>query len=188
MPLLALILLSATAQAQTIKGFVKQTDGKPVEFATVTLHKVTDSTLVKGAMSGTDGGFDIQGAAAGRYFIKANVIGMGTGNGPAFDYDGGDKTIETPLVLSESAASLGQVTVTARRPPIEVKADKTILNVEGTLNSTGLNALELLRKAPGVTVDNNENVNVKGKNKVRILVDGRETPLQLRHKKAAAAA
>lgn len=177
MSFFAAILLSATAQAQTIKGFVKQTDGKPVEFATVTLHKATDSTLVKGAMTGSDGGYDIQGAAAGRYFIKANVIGMGTGSSPAFDYDGGDKTIESPLVLAESAASLGQVTVTARRPPVEVKADKTILNVEGTVNSTGLNALELLRKAPGVTVDNNENVNVKGKNKVRILIDGRETPL-----------
>lgn len=177
LPLFALLLATSAANGQSIRGIVKQTNGKPVEFATVTLHKTTDSVLVKGAITGEDGAYDIKGAPAGAYFLKANVIGMGEGFTPVFDYDGGDKTLESPLVLAETAKAIGQVTVTARRPPIEVKADKTILNVEGTVNSTGLSALELLRKAPGVTVDNNENVNVKGKNKVRIMIDGRETPL-----------
>jgi iron complex outermembrane receptor protein len=81
------------------------------------------------------------------------------------------------LRLEDGSKTLGEVTVTARKQVIEVKADKTILNVEGTVNSTGLNALELLRKAPGVTVDNNENVTIKGKNGLRVLIDGREVPL-----------
>jgi iron complex outermembrane recepter protein len=163
--------------AQTISGVVRQADQKPVEFATVTLRAATDSTVVKGAMTGADGAFDIMGAPTGRYFMEANVIGMGKGTTPAFDYDGKDLQWIEAIVLQEAAQQLAGVTISARRPTIEVKADKTILNVEGTVSSTGLNALELLRKAPGVTVDNNENVQVKGKNKVRILVDGRETPL-----------
>lgn len=177
LPLFALLLMASAASAQSIRGVIQQPNGKSVEFATVTLHKAADSLLVKGAITGDDGHYEIKDAPAGRYFIKANVIGMGDGKSEAFDYDGQNKTIETPLVLAEAATTIGQVTVVARRPPVEVKADKTILNVEGTVNSTGLSALELLRKAPGVTVDNNENVNVKGKNKVRILIDGRETPL-----------
>ncbi|MCC6280153.1 MAG: TonB-dependent receptor [Saprospiraceae bacterium] len=176
LPLLALVAVFNTVNAQIISGLVQQSNGHPVEFATVTLHKSQDSTLVKGALSGIDGRYEISDATAGTYFLKTTAVGMGSGYSPAFDYDGGDKNME-PIGIAETTTELAQVTVIARRPPIEVKADKTILNVEGTVNSTGLNALELLRKAPGVVVDNNEKVNVKGKNAVKIMIDGREVPL-----------
>jgi len=172
----AAFCMSFALNAQKINGLVKQPDGKPAEFATVTLHQIADSSLVKGAITGTEGDYEIGGVTAGRYFLKTNLIGMGDGSSPAFDYDGGTLNMET-IMLQAVSKELAQVTITARRPPVEVKADKTILNVEGTVNSTGLNALELLRKAPGVAVDNNENVNVKGKNSVKVMIDGRDVPL-----------
>lgn len=174
--LLVAVLLPSALSAQKIAGRVLQSDGKPAEFATVTLRNAPDSVVVKGAVTGADGAYELNGAAAGRYFVEANVIGAGKNTGPAFDYAGGDLTLGD-LTLQENAQQLGEVTVVARRPVIEVKADKTLLNVEGTVNSTGLNALELLRKAPGVTVDNNEKVSVNGKNGVRVMIDGREVPL-----------
>jgi hypothetical protein len=67
--------------------------------------------------------------------------------------------------------------VTAQKPVVEVKADKMILNVEGTANAVGTDALELLRKSPGVMVDKDENLSVSGKNGVQVYVDGRPTPL-----------
>jgi hypothetical protein len=60
---------------------------------------------------------------------------------------------------------------------IEVKADKTILNVENTINSTGQDALELLRKAPGVTLDKDDLISLSGKNGVQIYIDGKPSPL-----------
>jgi hypothetical protein len=60
---------------------------------------------------------------------------------------------------------------------VEVKADKTILNVEGTINAVGSNALELLRKSPGVLLDKDENISLAGKNGVQVYIDGRTTPL-----------
>ncbi|MCB0576394.1 MAG: TonB-dependent receptor plug domain-containing protein, partial [Saprospiraceae bacterium] len=89
---------------------------------------------------------------------------------------GGDKIIEK-ITLRENTEELTQVTVVARRPLVEVRADKTVLNVEGNLNSQGQNALELLRKAPGVVVDNNDNITLKGKNAVRFQIDGRDVPM-----------
>ena len=176
LPILAFVVALTSTNAQTINGLIQQKNGQPAEFATVTIHKSQDSTLVKGALTGEDGRFEIRDVTAGQYFLKTNAVGMGAASTPVFDYDGGNKTLE-PLTIAEAANELAQVTVTARRPPIEVKADKTVLNVEGTVNSTGLNALELLRKAPGVVVDNNENINVKGKNAVKLMIDGREVPL-----------
>ena len=60
---------------------------------------------------------------------------------------------------------------------VEVKADRTILNVEGTINATGNDALELLRKSPGVTIDKDDNISLSGKNGVQVYIDGKPTPL-----------
>ncbi len=67
---------------------------------------------------------------------------------------------------------------------IEIKADKTIFNVESSINATGSNALELLQKSPGIQVDNNDNISMKGKTGVKIYVDGK--PTQLNSKDLAA--
>ena len=68
-------------------------------------------------------------------------------------------------------------TITANRVMVEVKADRTVFNVDGTINSTGEDALALMRKAPGVTVDNNDNINVLGRSGVLIYIDGKRLPL-----------
>jgi iron complex outermembrane recepter protein len=174
--LLGITTGSFAQQAARIVGLLQQPDGQPAEYATLALRKTTDSTTVKGALTGDDGTYEIKDVPAGQYFLTATLVGYAPTHSPVFEYSGG--TYEAAAFsLKENSNELGQVTVTARRPTVEVKADKTILNVEGTLSSTGLNALELLRKAPGVTVDNNDNVSVKGKNNVQIMIDGRLTPL-----------
>ncbi|MCY7291996.1 MAG: TonB-dependent receptor, partial [Ferruginibacter sp.] len=58
-----------------------------------------------------------------------------------------------------------------------VRADKTILNVEGTINAVGNDALELLRKSPGVMVDKDDNLSLSGKNGVQVYIDGKPSPL-----------
>jgi hypothetical protein len=93
-----------------------------------------------------------------------------------FDYNGTDLQLDA-IRLEQTSQELSQVTIVARKPIVEVRADKTVLNVEGNINAQGQNALELLRKAPGVTVDNNDNINVKGKNSVRFQIDGRDVPM-----------
>ena len=170
------LLCSPAVFAQKITGRVLLNDGKPAEFATVTLRVAKDSTLVKGTITGENGNYEFAGIENGRYFLAADVIGAGKNQTAAFDYAGNDLPM-ADLRLIDGTQSLQEVTVVARKPVIEVKADKTVLNVEGTVNSTGLNALELLRKAPGVTVDNNDNVTIKGKNGVRVMIDGRDVPL-----------
>jgi outer membrane receptor protein involved in Fe transport len=60
---------------------------------------------------------------------------------------------------------------------MEVKPDRTVFNVEGTINSAGDNAIGLLRKAPGVLVDNNNNISVLSRSGVLLYVDGKRLPL-----------
>ncbi|MBL7826249.1 MAG: TonB-dependent receptor, partial [Saprospiraceae bacterium] len=163
-------------QAQKISGVVLHSDGTPAEFATVLLHNAADSTLVKGAISNDTGNFDFEQIQTGKYFLRSNLVGSGAVVSDIFDYQGVDLQLPS-LKLQAAGKELAQVTITARKPIVEVKADKTILNVEGNINAQGQNALELLRKAPGVTIDNNDNVAVKGKNSVRFQIDGRDVPM-----------
>ena len=60
---------------------------------------------------------------------------------------------------------------------IEVKADKTIVNVENSINAVGSDALELLRKSPGVLVDKDDALSLAGKNGVQVYIDGKPSPL-----------
>lgn len=173
LPLFAFFTAATAVSAQTIAGTAIQSDGTAAAFSTILLHNAADSTLAKGAIADDAGAFVLENIAEGRYFVVAKLVGEGTAASPVFDYDGGDKTLE-PLALAKESKTLAEVTVVARKPIVEVKADKTILNVEGNITAEGQNALELLRRAPGVTVDNNDNVTLKGKNAVRFQIDGRD--------------
>ena len=69
------------------------------------------------------------------------------------------------------------VTVTAKKTFVEMKADKTILNVSGNITLAGANGLEVLQQAPGVSVTGDEVISLAGKQGVLVMVDG--LPVQL---------
>jgi outer membrane receptor protein involved in Fe transport len=79
--------------------------------------------------------------------------------------------------MEPETKQLGEVKVTGTKPLIEVKNDRLVFNVEGSINATGSNGLELLQRSPGVQVDKDENILIKGKTGVRIYIDGRPSPM-----------
>jgi iron complex outermembrane recepter protein len=79
--------------------------------------------------------------------------------------------------LVSVSKSLTGVTVTAKRPLIEQKVDRTIVNVDASVTNVGTNALEVLEKSPGITVDKDGNISLKGKEGVMVMIDGRPTQL-----------
>lgn len=164
-------------QAQhTVSGTITDSKGKAIEFATVTIIKAADSTLVKGAVTELDGRFEFPGIAAGDYLATASSVGYAVLYSPKFTISGSDVNLGA-LSLKESSTELGEVTIAAKKPMIEVKADKTVFNVEDNINSTGSTAMELLQKSPGVVVDKDDNITMKGKNGVMVYIDGRPTNL-----------
>jgi hypothetical protein len=172
---LPLLLCAAVTRAQQITGSVKDDQGKALSGATVTLKKVKDSALVKLAATNAAGQYTFTGIKAGNYFVAVSFTGHTAKTSASFEAGGGNVTVPE-ITLTKTAGNLKEVVVAARKPMVEVKADKTILNVEGTINSVGQDALELLRKSPGVMVDKDDNLTVSGKNGVQVFVDGRPTP------------
>lgn len=82
-------------------------------------------------------------------------------------------TIKAQVKDTLKTTTLNQVVISSSKPQITVKTDKLVMNIEQMTNAVGLNALELLRQAPGVTVDGQDNVKISGKTGIQVLIDGR---------------
>lgn len=157
----------------SIKGKIKDDKGKAIAAATVSLLKAIDSSLVKTEVTDANGAFEFANVAEGNYLIESSSVGFKSYQSGAIIITK-EKQVELPAIeLAASATELSGVVVKAKKPMIEIKADKTVFNVEASINATGSNALELLTKSPGVQVDNNENISMKGKTGVKVYVDGR---------------
>ena len=167
----------SAVQAQKVTGIVKDEPGKTLSGATVSLKKSKDSSLVKLGVTNSSGKYEFLNIQPGKYFISTSHISRITANSPVFEASGSGDITVPEIVLIKTSGNLKEVVVESKKPVIEVRADKTILNVEGSINAVGQDALELLRKSPGVLVDKDDNISLSGKNGVQIYVDGKPTPL-----------
>lgn len=181
---LFLSLLSATqlVQAQQAKGVIKGqvTDGgaRAAESATISLLHAKDSSLVKIGLGDKTGSFQFEHLNTGKYLVSVSAVGHETVYSETVEITAAGNTVQLKaLQLVPVAKSVTGVTVVSRKPLIEQKAGKTVINVEASSTNTGLNAMELLEKTPGVSVDNDGNISVKGKQGVTVLIDGKPTYL-----------
>lgn len=164
-------------QSSLVRGEIRNQNKQPVPFATVALLSATDSTLVKAGTTNEMGVYEFSFLRAGSYRIGISVLGYSRWASPIFTVADGQLVFLEPVIVQEAATKLSEVTVSARKPLIEVLPDKLVFNVEGSINATGSTALELLQKSPGVVVDRDDNVLLKGSNGVRIYIDGKPSPL-----------
>jgi hypothetical protein len=123
--------ISAIANAQiTVKGSatgrVTDSQNKIVEFATITLLKSKDSTLVKGVLTDVNGQFHFENIAEGTYIIGVSQIGYDKLYTPSFVISAGNQHIDLKnLSLTESPKQLQEVAIKAAKPFIEQQIDKT---------------------------------------------------------------
>lgn len=182
MRLLAFLLLSATALAQApgarVEGSVMDRDGAPLQGVTVSLLRVADSSVARITASQKNGRFECEGIREGRYFLSFSATGHAPLHGPVFSVSPADTVLPGGTFrLQPATGELSAVRVTARRPLIEQRADRTIINVEASITNVGATALEVLEKSPGVTVNQNGGISLRGREGVLVMIDGK--PVQL---------
>jgi iron complex outermembrane recepter protein len=164
-------------QAQEIRGIVRDNQGKFLAGASVALKKEKDSALVKISLSDNNGQYSFSFIPPGNYFITVSHVTYSPASSSIFTVTGNGASQVPPIELIRASHELQQAQVTGIRPLVEVKPDRIILNVEGTINDVGEDALDLLRKSPGIMVDNTNSISLSGKNGVQVYVDGRPTYL-----------
>ncbi|AFM03753.1 outer membrane receptor protein [Bernardetia litoralis DSM 6794] len=181
--LLLFILSSFSAFAQinshSITGSAKSDNGEAVSFAAVGLMNVSDSSLAKASVANADGNFRFVDVKNEDYFIIITSVGYQKFTSSTISItENSEKEITLNKFVIQSNNVLDAVEIVAQKPMVEVLADKTVFNVEGTIAASGSSGLELLRKAPGVILDNNNGIIVEGKSGIQVFIDGKRSVLQ----------
>ena len=169
------IILTSRAAAQTGNvSVVVTSSGKGIDAATVSLLNAADSLWLQSDITDEHGVVMFKGVLTGNYIVSASAVGFTTGLQPVVVADG--TTVLCAIALKKQASALAEVAVTAKKPFIEMGLGKTVVNVEGSA-VTGGNVLDLMRRLPGVQVDGEGAISMRGKAGVLVLINDRPTYL-----------
>lgn len=172
--LLALILPQKANSQSRISGLVQEEEGKALPFANVVLLAAKDSSLVKAVVTSEAGAFALEKITPGSYLLAVTMLGYMP------HYIALQTAKESlnlgPIRLKESAHQIGEVVVEGKKMLYEQKIDRLVMNVSGSAILVGGTAWEVLKRSPGLTVDEaNGTVNMNGKNGVLVLINGKPT-------------
>lgn len=180
---LTTLLYCLNTQAQSVPGGnvtgnVVDEQKKPLDYVSIALLKAQDSTLVKGSFTSAEGAYSFDHLPEGNYLIAFNMVGYKkVVKGPFNITDSHQMYRLEDVLLTSAAKQLNSVNIVGKKPLVERQVDKTVLNIENSVLATGNTALEILKKAPGVSVDKDGNVSLRGKKGVNVMVDGKPTYL-----------
>ena len=170
-------LAGAAQQTAPLAGSVRSEAGLPLEFVTLTLHRAVDSVVVKTEFSDAQGQFRFAAPVSGRYLVSAAQVGYGRFWSPVLAVPAGGLELPAIGLRPSAATTLQEVTVTARKPLYERQAGGTVINVADSPLAAGATALEVLDRAPGVSTDGKDNLSLRGRQGLLVVVDGKRVPL-----------
>lgn len=171
-------IITVHGQNHHITGRLTDHQEKPVGYAGIAVYKAADSVQVITVTSDSAGYFNLPQLFKGKYWIRASYIGYLDFKSNLFELNESNPLQAFGNIrLMEDSRSLQAVEIKSSRPLIEQRADRMVLNVENSILSTGSTALELLGKAPGVTVDEGGAVSLKGRPGTAVMINGKLTYL-----------
>ena len=175
------LILVQEADAQdlrTVKIKLIQTDSTPVSGATALVFR-NDTILLKTFISNNEGILEMDKIPSIPLVVSISRVGLNDlkFSIPAISTTKANTSFDFIQIMEVKTAALKEIVVQGKKPMIEQKIDRTVLNVDASPGNSGNSIVEVLEKAPGVSVDKDGNISLKGKQSVLVLIDGRQTYL-----------
>lgn len=161
---------SASVTGRVIDRMNKQ----PISYAVVSLGVLPDTTVKKSILTDEKGFYSFSNVESGKYVVTANIVGYKPKHSNAITCN--QSAVKVADITLENIV-LKEVMVVGKRPEIEQKADRTVLNVDNSATASAENAYEVLRKAPGVNIDKDDNISLKGKDGIMVTINDKPTYL-----------
>ncbi len=164
----------------TIQGSVTDSaTNKPIGFVTVALQNAKTHTGIKSGLTKDDGSFSLKTNSAGPFEIALVIVGYKSKVVPV---TGTDNAVNLgKLLLSASSNQLQGVSVTAVRPLMKQEVDRISYDIQADPDSKALSVLDMMRKVPLLSVDGNDNIQLKGNSNYKILINGKESALMVKN-------
>lgn len=172
--LVACIQFGFSQQTGSIEGKVTdQASNVPVEYATIAVFSLKDSSLVNGTISDKKGWFNVEGLGYGEYYLKVDFLGYTQKviSGIKINPQSLSRSLE--VGLQPANVDIEGVEVWASRPDVVYKIDKKVVNVSSNISASGGTAADALANAPSVETDIEGNVSLRGSSNFRVLIDGK---------------
>ena len=179
--IILLLLCCFSLQAQPVGKITGKAvaGNQPLPNVAVTLLRATDNSLVKTAVTEVDGSFEFRSLLAGNYVVMLDNAGYEIYSSQPIAIS--DQQREVALgelsVNAMADTKLEEVVVKNRKPLVEQKIDRTVVNVDAMISSAGSDAMEVLEKSPGVIVDPDGTITFKGKKGVAVFIDDKPSYL-----------
>lgn len=175
--LICILFISLPSNAtDVISGKVVDAKKQPIEFATVTLKNSKTNQFVKAGICNEKGEFLLDKLSPGAYVISVSMMGYIQNETETVVVEAEkNRVIEKNFVLNEKVHELANVEITARKKFIEQSVDKVVVNPDASITTASESVYEIMKKLPGVSIDNNENITLKGKQGVKVLIDDKPT-------------
>jgi len=164
----------AAAQTRQHKFFGVIADSatrEPIGFATLNLRSAKDS-LVKNTLSKVEGNFAIEHLQAIKYNLTITSTGFNEKT-VAIDLTNTSSIDLGTVYLSRKVKALKEVMITANKPIVQQKADRIIYDMQADPESKVNNILGMIHKIPYLTVDADDNVQMKGNSSFKVLINGK---------------
>lgn len=173
-----------TPSVYSIKGVVTDSlTKKPIEYVTVGL-KATDGKAVKSALTSSKGAFSFDKVASGKYNVTLVSIGYQKKTIAVDATRAGNAEVSLGTILLTSATNqLSEVSITADRPIVKQEVDRISYDVQADPENKVNTVLDMLRKMPLVSLDAEDNIEVKGSSSFKVLINGRPSALVARSPK-----
>ncbi|MBC7486048.1 MAG: TonB-dependent receptor [Cytophagaceae bacterium] len=167
------ISLSTALKAQSIiSGYTKDGTGSKVELVNVILLQLPDSTETAVTISDSLGWYQFKNIKQGEYVIAALQLGYAKSISKSIAVKDSAEVVLDFTMVSEYK-DVAAITVTGQRQVIRQEADKMVVSVENMLATSGLSAIDVLRRSPGVSIDKDGGITLKGKTGVLVMLDDR---------------
>jgi outer membrane receptor protein involved in Fe transport len=180
--LLFLLGFGPTLSAQntvSVTGKVLSYDqNNALEYVSVKLFKLQDSTFQKGVFTNADGRFSLN-ANPGKYYLQLSLAFYENQTTEAFELKPGQTNFHqgTLRMQPPKTQEVKDVVVRGQKDVMDAGIDKKIYNVAEDLNVNGGTANDILNRLPSVEVDQDGGVLLRGQGSVTILIDGRPSSM-----------
>ncbi|HLN54333.1 MAG TPA: TonB-dependent receptor [Lentimicrobium sp.] len=179
------IMESGAQQKQSVEGnsiikgiLTVSKDTTHIGFANVVLYKMSDSSIVTWTISKDDGSFELTKVPTGTYNVVSTSLGYEKNVVASVSVNKPGTTINLGKIeLLSATAALGEILVVGERKTVDSKIDRKVINVSRDINSTGGTTIDLLRNVPGLSVNTDGSVSIRGSSDVSVLIDGRPTSI-----------
>lgn len=177
--LAGLLLISGVIQSQPVSGVVKgrvvDTKNQPVAFATAALLNPQTTQIAKGVMCNEKGEFLIDKTEPGEYILSVRMLGFNANESEHIEITRSLNIIEKVVILTETVQQLQETVIAGKYDFVEQAVDKTIINPNASIISSSESIYEILKKTPGVFIDDNDNISLKGMQGVQVMIDNKPT-------------